>query len=105
MTLDQYEKAAVLLDDLNKLRDARDAINQNISMRESQLTFSRASTLYDWLRKCSGKFSLTGNKAGVAIRAESARTVEFEVDEGFIGTILMYLDAQIDEKEKALSEL
>lgn len=106
MTQEQLEKASVVLSELNELRSARDAIKSNISMRESQLQYtSEHSPLFDWLHKCFGRFIINGNKACIAVRAESARKVEFEVDEGFIGTVLMYLDARIEEKSKEFTDL
>lgn len=106
MTPEQFEKAAVLLEELNKLKGARDAIKSNISMRESQLEYtSKLSPIYDWLHKCAGRLILGDNKAKLAVRAETARHVEFEIDEGFIGSVLLYLDARIEEKSKELREL
>lgn len=106
MTQEQLEKASVVLSELKELRSARDAIKGNISLRESQLRYTREhSPLFDWLHKCAGRFVINGNKAGIAVRAESARTVEFEVDEGFIGTVLLYLDARIEEKSKEFLDL
>ena len=106
MTQDQYEKASTILDELNKLKMAREAIRQRVNQRESQLAYvSPYSCLYEWLHKCAGFFTLDRNKAKLLVHAEAASPVEFEVDEGFIGTVTMYLDAKIEEKEKELSEL
>ena len=106
MTQEQLEKASALLSELKELRSARDAIKGSITLRESQLKYtSQHSPLYDWLHKCAGRFIINGNKAGIAVRAESARTIEFEIDEGFIGAVLLYLDARIEEKSKEFLDL
>lgn len=106
MTKDQFEKAASLLDQLNNLTDARNAIKNSISLRERQLEYvSPHSPLFGWLRKCVGKCVVSANKLSVSVHAEGAKTVEFEIDEGFIGTILLYLDARIDEKTNELAAL
>lgn len=106
MTQDQFEKASVLLEEINTLIHARNTIKSNISLRETQIGYIMPqSPLFNWLRKCAGKCVIKANKLNLTVRSDPAESVEFEVDEGFIGTILLYLDARINEKTKELSEL
>lgn len=106
MTQDQFEKAAALLEEINTLTCARDKIKSNIRLRETQIGYIRPqSPLFNWLRKCAGKCVMEANKLNLTVRSNPAESVEFEVDEGFIGTILLYLDARIEEKSKELYEI
>lgn len=106
MTPEQYERAAILLSELNTLIDARNGIKDSIRMRENQLEYNSSNgRLHNWLSKCAGRIIFKGNKVNLFVRAEGAKEVEFEVDEGFIGTALIYLDARIEEKSKELREL
>lgn len=106
MTQDQFEKAAKLLEELKSLKTARDTIKAQINIRERQLEYvSPHSSLFDILRKSAGWFVLEANKAKLTVRTDNASPAEFDVDEGFIGTVLLYLDARIEDKTKELSEL
>lgn len=106
MTKEQFDKAAVLMNELKNLENVKSSLQFDIARREEQLR--RYPTHYhvgEWLREQVARFNFDGKKASITVRYEGSRPVEFPVDEGFVGTVLMYLDAQIEKKSKELREL